>query len=423
MSTIILGVVADDFTGASDAASFLVEQGIKTLLFNGIPKKHVTIEEEIAVVIALKTRTIETEKAVRKSMNAFSWLKDKGAKQLYSKYCSTFDSTRKGNIGPVIDRVLEEKNIKCTVVAPALPINGRVVKNGHLYVDDIPLHETHMKDHPLTPMWDSDLSKLLRPQGRYDVLHISSKLLRKSKEDVAKLVREFGHGRKHFYIIPDYETEEDGERIIEHFGNLPFLTGGSGLMAPLGKKIRSEHRNVQIPGSQVSGKGIILAGSCSVATLQQIEAFKESGRKAIKIEPVKLIRGEQTPEDILKEVLSHKKDSILVYSSDYPENVRKAQVFGREKIALKLESTIAFIAKNVVRNNFKRIIVAGGETAGAVTKALGYDAYHIGRSIAPGVPIMIPMKNDRVRIVLKSGNFGQKDFFLKALHMTKGEDT
>ncbi len=421
MGNIILGIVADDFSGASDAASFLVQQGIKTYLFNGTPaEERFDTDETIAVVIALKTRTEETKLAVEQSLKAFSWLKKNGASQLYVKYCSTFDSTKEGNIGPIIDAVLEKYDIPYTVLAPALPINGRVVKDGHLIVNGAPLNETHMRFHPLTPMWESDLAKLIEPQGKYPSLKLNHEILEMENEIILKIVEDFAQEHERFYIIPDYIEEKHAEKIIELFGDLLLLTGGSGLMTGLGKKYNKEINRVSEKLiSSTKGKAIILAGSCSQATLDQIDAFKDSDGKSIKIKPIDLGNGTQTKEKIWNEVQASEVDTILVYSSDKSENVKEAQAVGIEKVSQLLEQTTAYLATKAVENGYNRIIVAGGETSGAVTKILGYDSYQIGDSIAPGVPIMIPLKNKDLRLVLKSGNFGQKDFFLRAEKLTK----
>lgn len=423
MGKIVLGIVADDFTGASDAASFLVQQGIKTYLFNGTPvEERFETDENIAIVIALKTRTEETRLAVQQSIEALEWLKNNGASQFYVKYCSTFDSTKEGNIGPIIDAVLEKYNIPYTILAPALPVNGRIVKDGHLIVNGVPLHETHMRFHPLTPMWDSDLEKLMEPQGKYPSLKINYELLEKENEEILQVVKDFSKKHNHFYIIPDYFEEKHAEKIVELFGDLQLLTGGSGLMTALGKKYKKEIDHVpdQIKSS-TEGKAIILAGSCSQATLSQIDEFKNNGGKSIKIHPMNLLNGTQTKEEIWNEVQKIEDDAVLVYSSDKPENVKEAQKLGAEKVSYLLEQTTAFIASMAVENGYNRVIVAGGETSGAVTKKLGYDSYLIGESIAPGVPIMVPLKNKNLRLILKSGNFGQKDFFLRALQKTKEE--
>jgi len=421
MSKIVLGVVADDFSGASDAASFLVKGGIKTLLFNGIPKGSLEdIDENIAVVIALKTRTMETPKALEENLGAYEWLKQNGTEQLFFKYCSTFDSTKEGNIGPTIDSVLEKYNIKYTIIAPALPINGRIVENGRLIVNGIPLNETHMKFHPLTPMWDSDLAKLMEPQGKYPSLKITHDMLEKSNEEIHKVIEEFSQDKEHFYVIPDYIEEEHAVKNVNLFGDLQFLTGGSGLMEQLGLKYSKDNNSkYESVNSATKGKAIILAGSCSAATLQQIEDFKNKNGNHIKIDPIALASGAQSKEQIWSAVESADGDAVLVYSSDNPENVKEAQKVGSNVVSDLLEQTTAYVAKKAVDNGFNRIIVAGGETSGAVTKILDYNSYLIGDSIAPGVPVMVPLDNKDIRLILKSGNFGQKDFFTQAINMTK----
>lgn len=421
MSKIIIGCVGDDFSGSSDAASFFAKEGIKTLLFNGTPAYDLQeFDESIAVVIALKTRTQKTSEAISDTLEAFEWLKRNGADQLFIKYCSTFDSTKEGNIGPIVDSTLEKYNIKYTILCPALPVNGRTVVNGHLFVDGIPLHETHMKDHPLTPMWDSDISKLMEPQGKYPSLKINTEMLEQSKEDILKVIDDFGQDKEHFYVIPDYNEEKHAVKIVDVFGDLQLLTGGSGLMTQLSHKYKNSisSKSENIPSLSV-GKAIVLAGSCSKATLEQIEDFKSRSGKYIKIDPTALMDGSQTKEGIWKYIEAIEEDAVLVYSSDNPENVRAAQKVGSHIVSDLLEQTTAYIAKKAAEKGFSRIIVAGGETSGAVTKILGYDSYLVGDSIAPGVPVMIPMKNKNMRLVLKSGNFGQKDFFVRAISKTK----
>lgn len=421
MSKIIIGCVGDDFSGSSDAASFFAKEGIKTLLFNGTPAYDLQeFDESIAVVIALKTRTQKTSVAISDTLEAFEWLKRNGADQLFIKYCSTFDSTKEGNIGPIVDSTLEKYNIKYTILCPALPVNGRTVVNGHLFVDGIPLHETHMKDHPLTPMWDSDISKLMEPQGKYPSLKINTEMLEQSKEDILKVIDDFGQDKEHFYVIPDYNEEKHAVKIVDVFGDLQLLTGGSGLMTQLSHKYKNSisSKSENIPSLSI-GKAIVLAGSCSKATLEQIEDFKSRSGKYIKIDPTALMDGSQTKEGIWKYIEAIEEDAVLVYSSDNPENVRAAQKVGSHIVSDLLEQTTAYIAKKAAEKGFSRIIVAGGETSGAVTKILGYDSYLVGDSIAPGVPVMIPMKNKNMRLVLKSGNFGQKNFFVRAISKTK----
>ncbi len=426
---LLLGCVADDFTGASDMASFLAAGGLKTLLTDGIPdEEHVLEEAPQAIVIALKSRTAETQKAVKNAREGFAWLKQHGAKQLYFKYCSTFDSTKEGNIGPVIDAVLEEYRLPYTIVCPALPINGRVVFNGYLFVNHVPLHESPMKAHPLTPMWDSHVGRLLSEQGKYESYHVMYQSLEAGKENVLEDIETFTalSQKTPFYVVVDFFREEHATDIVNVFGDFPFLTGGSGLATSLAAhhtQHKHFHHPLQWDENVTSGPthgGLILAGSCSVATQQQVAAFIEHGGTALKIEPVELLHGEQTKEGILDFISTHNEEDVLVYSSDTRENVLKSQEAGREAISKLLEETMAYLASETEKHGRERIIVAGGETSGAVIKALGFRSYWIGESVTPGVPLMVPVVKKQVRLVLKSGNFGQPDFFEKALHVTKG---
>ena len=411
----ILGCIADDFTGASDIASFLKKGGMSTVLFNGVPGKNEEGDFD-AAVIALKTRTQETESAVSDSLDALQWLKSKGCKHLYIKYCSTFDSTPKGNIGPIVDSALEIFNIPHTILCPALPVNGRTVDHGCLYVNGIPLQESHMKDHPLTPMWDCRIEELMRPQGKYPCLMLDREQMYAPDGAIKEKINTFAREHKHFYIVPDYTEQEDAERIISLFGNLPLLTGGSGIAEALGRFYCGENADSDRNGG-TDGRALILAGSCSKATLGQISRFISDGGYAVKMEPKALASGKQTAE-ILLEDAAQAEGAALIYSSDKPENVRENQQSGKDAVSALLESTTGQIAVQAVERGFTRIIVAGGETSGAVTKALGFGAFEIGASVAPGVPVMIPAERPDIRIVLKSGNFGDEEFFAQALKCT-----
>lgn len=409
-----IGCVADDFTGASDAASFLRKQGLKTILFNEIPKGSLR-ESCDAVVIALKSRTAPVKEAVDDSMSALKWMKENGAQQLYVKYCSTFDSTKEGNIGPILDAALEEFQIPYTILCPSLPVNGRTVKDGCLYVNGVPLHETHMKNHPLTPMWDADISVLMREQSKYPCMKLTGEELREGKVFVQKKIEAFAEGKEHFYVIPDYYEDIHGVWIYSCFDNLPLLSGGSGLLG------NYEYYTVNVPetsGEELKevGRTLLLAGSCSKATLEQIEKYKATGNPTVRIDPWDLIAG-TTSAKMLWEACKGQ-DKVLFYSSDRAENVRKAQEEGKEKVAEMLEQTMAALARYAVQDGYTQVIVAGGETSGAVTKGLGYESYIIGESIAPGVPVMVPMSAKEIRLVLKSGNFGQPEFFERAVEVT-----
>lgn len=439
MGRIYFGVVADDFTGASDAASFLVKAGVQTVLFNGIPQVMPELSEETkAVVIALKTRTMQRERAVAESLAAFRKLKEMGASQLYLKYCSTFDSTREGNIGPVADAVMKAWNIPYTVLCPSLPVNGRTVKNGILYVNGVPLSESPMRNHPLTPMQDSNLVNLMEMQSEFPAKVIG-----------AEAAGSFGSfaGGKPYYLIPDYETDEDGDQIAAFFGNLSFLTGGSGLIGALGKryvklygkssantanesKVFGKSGFTQTSGNgknaasekqnahEKAGKALVLAGSCSAMTLRQIADYTARGTASYRLRPEELLDGRQNTEQIFAWAEEQKSGS-LIFSSASPEDLKKSQELGKNRVASKIEETLAGLARTAVEHGYTRIIVAGGETSGAVTQALGYQAFQIGQSVAPGVPVMTPLANPALHLVLKSGNFGQTDFFTRALEMTE----
>ena len=425
MAEIFLGVVADDFTGASDAASMLSEAGVPTVLFNGIPEKAPQLRPDIrAVVVAEKTRTMPKAEAVSEMLEAFAWLKKIGAKQLYFKYCATFDSTSEGNIGPVADAVLDNYGIPYTVLVPALPVNGRTVKRGKLYVNGVHLEESHMRNHPLTPMTESSVKKLIEMQSKYSACEISIEDMEGGlKWEKYQKLKESVYGEKH-YIIPDFYEDVHGDLIAEIFGDIPFLTGGSGLCGALGRRYVKLH-GADIKGTELrknqsndkrEGKTLLLAGSCSKITLEQIDDYKTKKNSSIFMDPVKLMEDEVSAAEVFARA-ENMGDRVLVYSSQKPEEMKKTQELGLEKVASKIETAMGSLASEAVKKGYTNIISAGGETSGAVTKALGYSAFYIGKSVAPGVPVMTPLDNEKLRIVLKSGGFGQTDFFERAVQM------
>lgn len=428
MGNYLFGCVADDFTGASDVASFLVEAGLKTVLVNGIPSEDWETEAGVqAVVIALKTRTMPVREATDISMNAFMWLKNAGTRKLYFKYCSTFDSTREGNIGPVVDAVIEHFSIPYTVLCPSLPVNGRTVKEGELRVFGVPLHESHMKDHPLTPMWDSRIEKLMKDQGKYPCIIAGLDVLSSETESIRfkKEIEGITENGKHGYIIPDYYEDVHGDMIAEKFADLDFYTGGSGLAGAVGKLLAKnsqsapkEAKPAEADAAKEKGKAILLAGSCSAITLKQIDVYQKAGHPSYRIKPPALVSGEEGEEKIWQWV-KEQSDIPLVYSSAPPEEIIGNQKAGKEAVAERLEKTMAYLAARAEKEGYTRIIVAGGETSGAVTQALGSSSYYVGESVAPGVPVMIPLEKPNLRLVLKSGNFGQEDFFERAAALTE----
>lgn len=274
--TVLFGCVADDFTGASDAASFLAKQGVQTILCNGIPDPESDLPDCQAVVIALKTRSISPIRAAHEVRAALFRLDELGAKQFYVKYCSTFDSTPTGNIGPSVDAAMEVFHVPYTLLCPSLPVNGRTVRGGKLFVNGVPLNESHMKNHPLNPMWDSNIAMLMKPQGKYPCLILNAESMRESSETILTLVEKFHESHEHFYIIPDYETDEQGARIADLFSKLQLFTGGSGLLEHLAPRLPVGSTGQRFPPAATEGRGIILCGSCSG---QRLNRFAFSRRK------------------------------------------------------------------------------------------------------------------------------------------------
>ncbi len=405
-----IGCIADDFTGAGDAASFLTAGGLNTLLLIW-PCRDAFIPATCqAVVVALKSRSEPAAYAVAESLAAVRWLKAQGAQRLYFKYCSTFDSTPQGNIGPVADALLEELALPYTLLCPSLLSNGRSVRGGVLTVNGVPLAESHMSRHPLNPMWASSLPVLMEPQSLYPCFVLSAEETADEAALRAKLQR-LQAAHPHFYLVPDYFTPEQGRWIARFFADLPLLTGGSELLEHLARQFRGAGASAPPPAPHPTSTygRVMLAGSCSDVSRAQIDRWCTSGGLSAAIEPEMLF--EQAPQavaQLAEQYRRHPEQDILFYSSP-----RRADRPGQARA---IEEFIALLAKSIVESSpVDRLIVAGGETSGAVIRALGFNGFMIGPSIAPGVPILYPTGTNSLRIVLKSGNFGQPDFFLTTL--------
>lgn len=405
----ILGLIADDFTGASDVASSLAEAGVSTSLYNGIPTEVDVCCQ--AAVIALKTRTCPVELAVSQTLAALKTLQEGGAERFYLKYCSTFDSTPKGNIGPAVDAVMKALHTAVTVLDPALPVNGRILKNGILYVNGVPLAESPMQYHPLTPMWDSSIEKLMQDQGEGQTIVVPLMVLEDEKA-VAGLLQQKPQATKSVYFVPDHWREEHADLIIRRFGKLPLLTGGSALAGAWG---RCYAKGCKLPPAATNGSGILLAGSCSEATRSQIDFWRAQGFCTVHLDPWHLAENQQAEETRVLQFLQ--RGDCLIYTSGTPNEVHKLQE-KYPQIYQTIEEAFAHLAVAAVNFGIKRLIVAGGETSGAVVQALGYSDFTLSASVSPGVPVLIPREAPSIRLVLKSGNFGDKDFFVKAWERT-----
>ncbi len=424
---LIIGCIADDFTGASDIGSFFVRGGMNTLLTSGIPDGSLTIDPSVeAVVIALKNRSIAPDLAVAESLKALEYLQSAGCRQIYFKYCSTFDCTPKGNIGPIADALMRQTGSPYTLLCPSLPVNGRKVRDGGLYIHGIPLHESPMKDHPVNPMWDHRLGKIMESQSVYPCFIITAdELAQEDLTPVIKSLREHQEGTP-FYLIPDYAEAIHGRQIAEHFLDLPLITGGSGLAEHLARahttrQDPSPHQSAPL-ATGTEGRAVIFAGSCSTATTGQVGVFYEQGGTACELTAAGLLHDPSVRDDLIELVRDPETTDLLIHTDGNRGEGREKQAAGSSQRALSqlFETTMADLAEAALGAGITRIIIAGGETAGAITERLGYRSFLLGDSVAPGVPVLIPVENPSVRLVLKSGNFGQPDFFFKALQITSG---
>ena len=412
----ILGVIADDFTGATDIAGMLVKGGMRTLQTIGVPAKGAIPDDVDAVVVALKTRSIAAKDAVAQSLDALKALRAAGCVRFFFKYCSTFDSTDAGNIGPVGDALVDALKAKQAIYCPAFPENGRTIFFGHLFVGDVLLSDSHMRHHPLTPMTDASLVRVLARQTRHKVGLVALKQVQAGSTSLrAALDKLAADGVRH--VVVDAVADTDLGIIGEAIGDDTLVTGGSGVALGLPAAYRRRgllsHKSGADRLPKVEGAAAVLAGSCSAATLGQIAAFKGAH---MALDTDAICRG----EDIAAKALDWAKGKlgdgpILLSASDKPEAVKALQAkYGVEKSSHAIEKTMAALARGLVGAGVGRLVVAGGETSGAVVSALDVTALRIGPEIDPGVPWTASVARKPLLLALKSGNFGAPDFFTKA---------
>jgi uncharacterized protein YgbK (DUF1537 family) len=414
----LLGCIADDLTGATDLALMLIRAGMRTVQVMDVPDARTGLDGFDAVVVALKTRTCPVQEAVQLSLESASALLALGARQLFFKYCSTFDSTDAGNIGPVAEALLEKLGGGIAIACPAFPMNRRTVYLGNLFVGDLPLAESPMKDHPLTPMRDSNLVRVLQRQTSAKVGLVPFSVV---DQGVAAIQAAFDKARTEgvsFLVVDailDRHLVAMGEAAADH----KLITGGSGVALGLpGNFIRQRLMQAVVPSKTMKapeGRAVILAGSCSVATRGQVKAAIDAGMPAMKLDPAAIATGRLDADQVAAWVLDQRAARPpLVYSSDDPDVVRMVQdKYGRMEAGEMIERLLAGVAQRLVSKGFTRLVVAGGETSGAVINGLRVQALEIGPEIDPGVPWCRAVGRDLV-VALKSGNFGAPDFFLKA---------
>ncbi|MDT6964693.1 four-carbon acid sugar kinase family protein [Cupriavidus sp. SZY C1] len=411
----LLGCIADDFTGATDLANTLVRNGMRTVQTIGVPVGTVDAD---AVVVALKSRTIPADDAVAQSLAALEWLRAQGCRQFVFKYCSTFDSTDAGNIGPVAEALLGALGSDFTIACPAFPENGRTIFRGHLFVADTLLSESGMEHHPLTPMTDANLVRVLQRQSqapvgllRYDTVAGGAAAIR------ARIDALRGQGVK--LAIADAISDADLLALGEGCAALPLITGGSGIALGLPENFRRagllpvRDNAAEVPA--VAGPGVVLAGSASRATNGQVARWIAQGRPAMRIDPLRLARQDGVVDEALALAAQHD-DPVLIYATAQPDEVKAVQAeLGVARAGELVEHALASIAAGLKARGTRRFVVAGGETSGAVVQALGVQSLRIGRQIAPGVPATVTLDDAPLALALKSGNFGGEDFFDEAL--------
>jgi uncharacterized protein YgbK (DUF1537 family) len=413
---LLLGCIADDFTGATDLANNLVRAGMRVVQTIGIPNAPLSAEVD-AVVVALKSRTISPQDAIDQSLQALQWLQDQGAQQIYFKYCSTFDSTAQGNIGPVTEALMHALQTDFTIATPAFPDNGRTVFKGYLFVGDVLLNESGMQHHPLTPMTDANLVRVMQAQCTSKVGLLTHKTIAQGATAISQEITNLKQQGVRIAIV-DAVSNDDLMRLGPALKGMPLVTAGSGVAIGLPQNFGLSPTPQASVLPKASGLQAVVSGSCSQATNRQVAHFKATGRPTFLIDPLHL---KGSWEDLVQEALAWAQGHlasgpVLVYSTATPESVQAVQSqLGVEVAGHQVEQALAAIARGLVQQGVQQMVVAGGETSGACVQALAIEQLQIGPQIDPGVPwchAHTPMGG--VHITLKSGNFGTDDFFSKA---------
>lgn len=413
--SVVLGVIADDYTGATDIAATLVKRGARAVQVLGVPDGPIDLGGADTVVVALKSRSVPADQAVARSLEALAWLRDRGARQIVFKYCSTFDSSPAGNIGPVADALAGALAAPIAFVCPAFPANRRTVYMGHLFVGDRLLAESPMKDHPLTPMTDSDLVRMMAAQSTGAVGLIALPVVRQGARAIAARARDLaGQGVR--YAVVDALDDADLLAIGEAAADHPLVTGASGVASGLGPALGI---GAPVPDGapmpEVAGDALVLAGSCSPATRAQI-AHVAGDWPGFALDIDDIVAGADVAGRAVAWARANRGSApVVIHSSADPAAVSALQArHGMARTGALIEQAFARIAADLAEDGFRRIVIAGGETSGAVLGGLGVRALHICGEIDPGVPWTRSVGPEPLALALKSGNFGTADFFRKA---------
>lgn len=422
----LIGAVADDITGATDLCLMLSREGMRTIQVIGVPGDDIEFSGADAVVVALKSRTIPATEAVEMSLASARVLLAAGAEQLIFKYCSTFNSTDAGNIGPVAEALQDLTGTPLTIACPSFPAAGRTVYKGHLFVGDRLLSESPLKDHPLTPMHDPDLVRVLQRQCSRPVGLVQADIISRGPEALkAAFAEQYAAGKR--ILIVDTLTDADLRVIGKACAGMRLVTGGSGVAMGLPENFR-QTKGFAPPAKMArmavpSGRAAILAGSCSAATRGQIEVAEAAGLPVLQLDIAAVAGGRQTAADLADWAIQSAGDRPpLIYSSAGPDELAKIQsLMGRHESGALVERTLAEVALRLLKAGFSRFLIAGGETSGAIVEALGVKVLLIGPEIDPGVPWTRSISGPDLALALKSGNFGARDFFLKAWDLLEME--
>jgi uncharacterized protein YgbK (DUF1537 family) len=425
--TLKLGCIADDYTGASDLANTLTRAGLRTVQTIGVPADDLALPEVDAVVVSLKSRSIEASLAVSRSQSAEKWLRGRGAKHVLFKICSTFDSTDKGNIGPVMDALRADAGERIVLVTPAFPETGRTVYQGNLFVGPVPLNESPLKDHPLNPMHDSNLVRVLARQSKTRIALVDLSVVARGPDAVRTRLADLSKGGVGAAIIDavfDRDLETIGTVALDH----RLSVGASGIGLGLVRAIVAASGGKAKAGDAASepavgGPAACLAGSCSQATLQQI-ANAEKIMAVLRLDPDRVVAGDK---EEARRALAWARErlesgAVLIASSATPDEVLALQArHGRDAAGHAIEQAMADIAEGLVQAGVRRLVVAGGETSGAVVDRLGIPGFLVGAEIAAGVPVLraVGAKRGAMLLALKSGNFGGPEFFSDALALMR----
>lgn len=419
-SSLKLGCIADDFTGATDLANNLVRTGMRVVQTIGVPNGPLNVEVD-AVVVALKSRTIPAQEAIAQSLEALRWLQAQGhngvSPQIYFKYCSTFDSTPQGNIGPVTEALMDALGTDFTIATPAFPDNGRTVFKGYLFAGNVLLNESGMQNHPLTPMTDPNLVRVMQAQTQRKVGLLDHTVVARGPQAIGERIaalRADGVG----VAIVDATSNDDLLRLGPALQGMPLVTAGSGVAIglPANWGLAPSSTASQLPPAQ--GLKAIVSGSCSQATNRQVAHFKAQGGPALALDPLQLTGD---TDALVAQVMAWaqpllSQGPVLVYSTAEPEAVKAIQArLGVAEAGALVEHALAAVARALTQAGVQQLVVAGGETSGACVQALGITQLQIGPQIDPGVPWCHAQGSaGPLHITLKSGNFGTDDFFGKA---------